>query len=121
MNNSSANIFFLYISDTQQWKLTGTKPYQNLINKAGLWKSPDSWKFHDDGTIRIIQDLTRNLVLGIQEGTRSVSPEYGETWRRRKFNNTHFTLEATSLALTKNTAGDFVESKNIYHKFNKQD
>ena len=100
--------YLFIISDTQLWKLED----EMLVNKAGLFHSHDSWMFHDDKAIIMIQNLVRKQVLGIQDGTRFVSLEAGQTLERRKFNATHFKLEVSTLALTKNTAGDFIESKN---------
>ena len=110
----------LHISDEQLWKLVGDKPYQQLVNKAGLWKSPDNWKFHDDEAIRTIEDLVRNQVLGVQkEEVRGlVALEAGEIWEREKFNDTHFILQVLSgfQALTENLAGDFIEGN--FYQFN---
>ena len=101
------------ISDEQLWKLEGDKPYQKLVNKAGLWKSADNWKFHDDEAIRTIEDLVRNQVLGVQDEKVGglVALEAGEIWEREKFNDTHFILQVLSgfQALTENLAGDFIE------------
>ena len=99
------------LSDQQLWILKGTKPHQKLLNKGKLWKSPHNWQFHDDQAVRTIEDLTRKQVLGVQDGTNLVFLEAGETWEKKKFSETQFTLEVLSLALTKNSAGEIIEGR----------
>ena len=71
------------------------------------------WQFNDADAIRMITDINGKMVLRKQDDTNTVSLESGKIWERRKFNETHFTLEVFSLALTKNSAGDFVEGRDF--------
>ena len=95
------------------FKTVGEEPFQKLINKAGLWKSFHDWSFDEER----IQDLTSNQVLSVTPENNKVFLKPGQLWRRRKFNETHFTLEflSGSQALTKNLAGDFIEGTVVFN------
>ena len=91
--------------------MDGPKLHQKLLNKAEIWKSPDDWQFHDDQAIRTIENLIKKQVLSVQDGNTLVFLEAGETWEKKKFSETQFTLEVLSLALTKNSAGEIIEGR----------
>ena len=101
----------------QLWKQSGS----TLINKAGVWKSTDEWKFipNDDRTMYYIEVTSdKKKVLGINSA--KVIPEVkdvnkaGQLWIKGKERGGYFTLKnlESSQFLTANSARSLITKGN---------
>jgi hypothetical protein len=81
----------------------------NLINKDGLWKSDDPWKFEDlDGKFVNIKNTKKNEVLGIRKSDNSKGGVIsGGVWFHLLENE-----PIRGIGTTKNSR--FTKKKNIY-------